>query len=133
MAAINLDVALLQLLGIVIGSIVVAPIVWLVGKAFEGPEKAKFSDAFWIVFLGSVIGGLANLVFYSIFEGFTANIIGFIIQLIIWVGLVKHFFDTSGGRALLIAIIAAIVTIIIFAILAAVLVSIGMLAGWTWL
>ena len=39
MAAINLDVALLQLLGIVIGSIVVAPIVWLVGKAFEAQKK----------------------------------------------------------------------------------------------
>ena len=133
MAAINLDVALLQLLGIVIGSVIVAPIVWLVGKSFEGPEKAKFSDAFWIVFLGSVIGGLVNLAFFTIFVGFTANIIGFIIQLLIWVGLVKHFFDTTTGRALLIAIVAAIVAIIIFAILAAVLVGFGMLAGWVWL
>jgi hypothetical protein len=45
---------------------------------------------------------------------------------------VKHFFDTSGGRALVIAIVAVIVTAIIFAVIAAILVGIGMLAGWTW-
>jgi len=130
--AINLDVALLQLLGIVVGSIIVAPILWLVGRAFEGPEKAKFSDAFWIAFLGSVIGGLVNFVFFGIFEGFTAFIIGAIIQLMIWVGLVKHFFDTSGGRALLISIVAVIVATIVFTLLIAVLIGAGMLVGWVW-
>jgi len=131
--AINLDVALLHLLGIIIGSIIVSPILWLVGKAFVGPENAKFSDAFWIIFLGNVIGGVFNVIFSTIFVGFSASIIGFIIQLLIWIGLVKHFFDTSGVKALAIAIVAFIVTIIIFAILAAILLYFGLLTGWVWI
>ena len=131
--AINLDVALLNLLGIIIGSIIVSPILWLVGKAFVGTENAKFSDAFWIIFLGNVIGGVFNVIFSTIFVGFSASIIGFIIQLLIWIGLVKHFFDTSGVKALAIAIVAFIVTIIIFAILAAILLYFGLLTGWVWI
>jgi len=131
--AINLDVVILNVVGIAIGSLIVSPILWLIGKAFVGAEKAKFTDAFWIVFLGQVIGSLFNLAFSTIFEGFSAMIIGFIIQLAIWLGLVKHFFDTdSWGKAFVIALVAVIVTIIIFAILALVMVGIGMLAGWVW-
>jgi pilus assembly protein TadC len=131
--AINLDVALLNLLGIVVGSIIVSPILWLVGKAFVEPENAKFSDAFWIIFLGNVIGGIFNVVFSAFFYGFSASIIGFIIQLFIWIGLVKHFFDTTGFKALAIAIVALIVTIIIFAILAAILLYFGLLPEWIWI
>jgi hypothetical protein len=127
--AINLDVVILNLLAIVIGSLIISPILWLVGKAFVGPERARFIDAFWIILLGNVIGGIFN----TIFTGFSASIIGFIIQLLIWIGLVKHFFDTSGWKALVIAIVAFIVTLVIFAVLAAILISVGLLAGWTWI
>ena len=131
--AINLDVMILNVIGIAIGSLIVSPILWLVGRHFVGTEKAKFTDAFWIVFLGQVIGSLFNLVFSSFFIGFSAMIIGFIIQLAIWLGLVQHFFDTeSWGKAFVIALVAVIATIIIFAILALVLVGIGMLVGWVW-
>jgi hypothetical protein len=131
--AINLDVVILNFLGIVIGSLIVSPILWLVGRAFVGPEKARFMDAFWIILLGNVIGGIFNTVFSAIFSGFSASIIGFIIQLLIWIGLVRHFFDTSGGKALVIAIVAFIVTLVIFALLAALLISIGLLTGWIWI
>lgn len=128
--AINLDVVILHVLSIIVGSIIVAPILWLVGKAFVGPEKAKFTDAFWIIFFGNVIGGLVNVVFSTVFVGFSASIIGFIIQLLIWIGLVKHFFDTSGGKAVAISIVAIIVSVIIFIVLAATLWVTGMLIGW---
>lgn len=131
--AINLDVVVLNLLGIIVGSVILSPILWLAGKAFVGGEKAKLSDAFWIIFLGSVIGGFFNAVFSTIFVGFTALIIGLIIQLLIWLGLVKHFFDTTGGKALVISIVAVIISAIVFAILAAILIYVGMLTGWTWL
>lgn len=131
--AINLDVVILNLLGIVVGSAVLSPILWLVGKAFVGGEKAKLSDAFWIILLGSVVGGFFNAMFSAIFIGFSALIIGFIIQLLIWLGLVKHFFDTSGGKALVISIVAVIISVVVFAILAVILLYAGMLTGWTWL
>jgi len=129
--AINLDVVILNVIGIVVGSLIVSPILWLVGKHFVGAEKAKFSDAFWIIFVGTVIAALSNVVFGQVFEGISAMIIGFIIQLILWLGLVKHFFDTeTWGKAFVIAIVAVIVTAIIFAVIAAILVGIGMLTGW---
>ncbi len=129
---INLDVVILNVIGIAVGSIIVSPILWLVGRTLVGKEQAKFTDAFWIIFLGNVIGGLVNSIFTAVLIGFSASIIGFIIQLLIWIWLVKHFFDTTGGKALVISIIAFIVTVVIFAILAMVLASIGMLPGWSW-
>jgi len=41
--------------------------------------RAKFSDAFWIIFLGIVIGALLNVVFGEVFVGISAMIIDFII------------------------------------------------------
>jgi hypothetical protein len=129
--AINLDVVILNVIGIVVGSIIISPILWLVGKHFVGAEKAKFFDAFWIIFLGQVIGSITNIVFGQVFVGISASIIGFIIQLIVWLGLVKHFFDTeSWGKAFIIALVAVIVSAIIFAVIAAILFGLGMLMGW---
>jgi len=131
--AINLEVALWQLLGIVVVSIIASPILWLVGRAIVGREKAKFSDAFWIIFLGQVIGGLFNLAYFAVFEvSFAATIIALIIQLVIWVGLVKHFFDTGWGRALGISILSVIVAVVISVILVLILMGVGMLIGWQW-
>ena len=51
------------LIQIVVGIIIVAPILWIVGRMFAGKEKAKFTDAIWIVALGilgiSAVGGIA--------------------------------------------------------------------------
>ena len=124
---INMDLMLLQILSIIIGTIIVAPILWLVGKALVGREKAKFTDALWIMFFGQVIGGLFSFAFGAVIEGFVANIIAFIIQLLVWLGLIKHFFDTGWGKAFVIAIIAVIVSAIIFALLALLLVGLGLL------
>jgi len=131
--AINLDVVILNVIGIAVGSIIVSPILWFVGRTLVGKEQAKFTDAFWIIFLGNIIGGLVNSVFTAVLIGFSALIIGFIIQLLIWLGLVKYFFGTTGGKALIISIVAVIISVVVFAILAAILIYAGMLTGWTWL
>ena len=44
------------LIQIVVGIVVTAPVLWLVGRSLVGREKAKFLDAVWIVALGTVIG-----------------------------------------------------------------------------
>lgn len=124
----NMDLLVLQIVNIIIGTVILAPILWFVGKALVGREKAKFTDALWIMFLGQVIGRLLGFAFDSALEGFTASIIAFIIQLLIWLGLIKHFFDTGWGKAFVIAIIAVIVAAIIFALLALLLIGLGILA-----
>ena len=93
------------LLGIVINVVVNSLFIWLAGRALVGKEKAKFSDALWIVILGAVIGGIVG--------AFLNGIIGAVISFILWLGLIKHFFDCGWGKAFLIAIVAAIIQIIL--------------------
>jgi hypothetical protein len=107
--AINLDQLLVQ---IVLSIIFVAPSLWISGRLLVGKEKAKFTDAIWIAVLGTVIGG--------IFQFFFTGIIAWIIMLIIWLALVKHFFDCGWLKALAISIIAVIIFIVIAVVIAAI-------------
>ncbi len=115
------------LIQIIVSVIIVSPVLWLVGRALAGKDKAKFTDAIWIVVLGTVIGALVNW-----FAG-SLGWIGPIIMIIVWLALIKHFFDCGWLKALAIAIIAIIVYIIIFVILFAILAIIGLggiLTSW---
>ena len=93
------------LIQIVIGIIVVAPILWLVGRALAGKDKAKFTDAIWIVVLGTIIGAVVGAL--------VGSLISAIIMFIVWLALIKHFFDCGWLKAFVIAVIAVIVFVII--------------------
>ena len=98
------------LIQIVVGVIIIAPILWLAGRALAGKDKAKLTDAIWIVVLGTVIGAVVG--------AFVGGLIAALIMFIIWLALIKHFFDCGWLKALAIAIIAVIIFIIIVAVLA---------------
>jgi hypothetical protein len=107
---------------IIVNVIVLSPVLWIAGRLLAGKDKAKFTDALWIVVLGTLIGA----VFQALLEGIL-GLLGSIVMLIIWLALVKHFFDTGWLKALAIAIIAIIIYIIIVAIL--VLLGLAIIAG----
>ena len=113
---VNLDVLLIEL---VIKIIILAPAFWLSGRALVGKEKAKFLDAVWIIILGTLVGGI-----FSYFE--ISGIIALLIQLVIWLGLVKHFFDTDWIKAFVISVLAIIILIIISFILGLIGIGIGL-------
>ena len=115
--AINLDTLLINL---IINIIILSPVLWIAGRLLAGKDKAKFTDAIWIVVLGTVIGGVLQYLF--------AGIIAAIIVLFIWLALVKHFFDTGWLRAFAIAIVAIIMWIVI-AVIIAVIVGIAIIGG----
>jgi hypothetical protein len=98
------------ILQIIVSVIIVSPILWLVGRSMVGGAKARFTDAIWIVVLGIVIN--------TILGTFVHGAIGFIVTLIVWIVLIRHFFDAGWGKAILIGIIAIIVLIIIAFVLA---------------
>ena len=98
------------LIQIIVSTIILAPVLWLAGKALVGGEKAKFFDAVWIVVLGTIIGAVVN--------AFIGSLIAAIIMFIVWLALIKHFFDCGWLKAFVIAIIAVIIFVIIVAILA---------------
>lgn len=107
---------LFLLVGIVVTVVINSLVVWFAGKTMVGEEKAKFSDAVWIVILGSVVGAALNALL--------SGIIGSIVVLLMWLYLIKHFFDCGWLKSLVIAIIAVIIMAIVGFI-------IGLVAGVT--
>lgn len=118
--AINLDLAFINLIvTIIVNVIFISPILWISGRILVGAQKAKFTDALWIVILGTVVSSI----FGYFFQGILASLILFVILL----GLVKHFFDCGWLKALAISIIAAIIYIIIAVVLVLIGIGIGLL------
>ena len=107
------------IIGIIINVIFIAPSLWISGKLLVGNRKAKFTDALWIVLLGTVISSIVGY-----FLG--AGLIVSLLMIMVILGLVKHFFDCGWIKALLISIIAMIIFVIISAILA--LIGIGIIS-----
>src|SRR4030042_157980 len=104
------------LIQILVGTIIIAPILWLAGRALVGKEKAKFMDAIWIVLLGTVIGAVVG--------AFVGGLVAAVIMFVIWLALIKHFFDCGWLMAFAIAVIAVILFIVIAVVLA--LIGIGL-------
>ena len=98
---------------LVVGTIILAPVLWLAGRALVGKDKAKFTDAVWIVVLGIIVG--------TVFGVLNLGLVGLVVQLILWLYLVKHFFDCGW----LMAFVIAIVAVVIFAVIAVILGIIG--------
>jgi len=93
--------------------IILSPVLWLAGRAIVEKEKAKFTDAILTIVIGTAVGTLFGIFF--------SGLIAALIQLILWLLIVKHFFDCGWLRALAISILA----IIIFAAIAIILGLIG--------
>lgn len=114
-----------MIIQIIAGVIIVSPILWLVGRSMVSKEKAKFTDAIWIVVLGTVIN--------VVLGAFVHGALGFIVTLIVWIALIKHFFDAGWGKAILIGIIAIIVLFVVAFVLVllgvAALIGLGGLGG----
>jgi hypothetical protein len=118
--AINLDLALISLIiNIIVNIVFISPILWLSGRLLVGAQKAKFTDALWIVVLGTTISSI----FGYFFQGIIASFILFVILL----GLVRHFFDCGWLKALAISVIAVIIYIAITIILVLIGIGIGLL------
>lgn len=102
---------------IVISTVVLAPVLWIAGRMLAGKDKAKFTDAIWIALLGTVIGAVVG--------AFGWGLIGAIIMFVVWLALIKHFFDCGWLKAFLIAVIAVIVFVVIIVILGVILLLVG--------
>jgi hypothetical protein len=108
--AINLELLINVVVNIIVPTIVLSPILWLAGRAIVGKEKAKFTDAIWIILIGTLFG--------SVFSAFFTGIIASIVQLVVWLALVKQFFDCGWLKALIISILAVVIFIVIAVLLA---------------
>jgi len=94
---------------IIINVILISPVLWISGRILVGGKKAKFTDAIWIVALGAITR--------AVIGAYTTWIIGSLIELIVWLALVKHFFDCGWLKALAISIVAVVISVIIIIVL----------------
>jgi len=110
----NLTSLLIQ---IIVGIIFIAPVFWLSGRPLAGKGKARFTDAIWIVVLGLIIG--------AVVDAFVGGSLGAVVLFVIWLALIKHFFDCRWLRAFAIALVAVIIFVVIVPVPA--LIGIGIL------
>jgi hypothetical protein len=126
----DIETILLQLIiNILVNLISVTPFLWIAGRLLAGKRKAKFTDALWIVLIGTVAFYFFNWVISDFIMSGIAVIIAYIGMLIIWLSLVKHFFDCGWLKALVISIIAVVIAFIILFIIGLILVAIGIGIG----
>ncbi len=102
------------LIQIIVETIVVAPVLWIAGRIMVGEKKAKFTDAVWIVVLGVILGAVIG----AFLHGLVARAL---ISFIVWLALIKHFFDCGWLKAFVIAVFAAILFVIIAVIIGVIL------------
>ena len=50
---------------IIVETIIVAPALWVAGRLFAGKEKAKFTDAVWIVMLRVILSAIVGYFLYG--------------------------------------------------------------------
>ena len=121
--SLNMDSIWVSLaVNVVINVVVLSPVLWVSGRLLEGKDKARFTDALWIALLGTLIGLGFNL-FFAESLGFFAGIIAAVIMLVIWLGLVKNFFDCGWLKALAISIIAVLIFMAITIVLSIIVMS----------
>jgi hypothetical protein len=99
---------------VVVGSIITAPFLWLAGKWIVGGEKARFMDAIWIGVLGTVVN--------AVIGWFVGGGVGALAQLVAYLYLVKTYYETGWGNAVVISVLAVV-------IMTVVLILLGMLLG----
>ena len=97
------------LVQVIVNVIIIAPVLWLSGRVLVGAQKAKFTDALWIVALGTVIGSIISVAFHGLLAG--------LVVLVMWLALIKHFFDCGWLKAFVISVIAAVIFMIISVVL----------------
>src|SRR3989304_8331164 len=80
---------------IVVATVILGPVLWIAGRLLAGKDKAKFTDALWIALLGTVIGAVVGALGWGL--------IGSIIMFVVWLGLIKHFFDCGWVKGFSVA------------------------------
>jgi len=78
-----------------------------------GGRRALFSDAFLISLLGTIVGNICLLFF--------PPVIGLILSLVVWLLLIRHYYETGWLGALAVAILAVIIFVVILFILGLIL------------
>lgn len=100
---------LFTLITFVLSLVILTVVFYVAGAIVVGRQRALVSDAFVISLLGTIVSSIC-LLFFS-------PLIGWILSLVIWLLLIRHYYETGWLGALAVAILAVIVFIAVSVIL----------------
>lgn len=93
----------------IVNLIVMTGVFYVAGVMVVGKKRALLSDAFVISLLGTILGTICTLFI---------PLIGAIVSFIVWLLLIRHYYETGWLGALAVAILAVIIYLVILFILA---------------
>ncbi|MDH5663754.1 MAG: hypothetical protein OEY90_04740 [Candidatus Bathyarchaeota archaeon] len=100
---------LFAVISFIINLVVMTIVFYVAGAIVVGKRRALFSDALVISLLGTVVGNICSLFF---------PVIGWILSLIVWLLLIRRYYETGWLGALAVAILAVIIYVVVWVILA---------------
>jgi len=95
-----------QLLNFVLGLLILTIVFYLAGRVVVGKKRALFSDAFVISLLGTIVVNICAIFITQLW-------IGLILSLIIWLLLIRNYYETGWLGAFAVAVLAVIIYVAI--------------------
>jgi hypothetical protein len=98
------------LIVLVVQIVLQIPVLWVVGRILTSSQNAKFTDAIMIVVLSNIANVIVGM--------FLTDIIATVIQVVVYLLLIKKYYECDWVKAIMVAIVVGIVSAIIGAGLA---------------
>lgn len=95
----------------IVNLIIMTVVFYIAGIVVVGKQRALLSDAFVISLFGTLVGAL-----FVLFIPW--HLLGLLLSLIIWLLLIKHYYETGWLGALAVAILAVIIYVAVLFVLA---------------
>ena len=94
----------------IINLIVMTIVFYLAGIIVVGKRRAILTDAFVISLLGTIVSSICSLFF--------PPVIGLLLSLLVWLLLIRRYYETGWMGALAVAVLAVIIYVVVWVILA---------------
>jgi hypothetical protein len=129
-AQIETETLVEPLLSFIVLLIIPTLIFYIAGRIVVGKKRALLRDAFVISLLGIIVMYICLTFFASTF--LFGLSVGAILSLIVWLLLIKHYYETGWLGAIAVGIMAVIVSVVILIILGSLLkISITLLGSFS--
>lgn len=113
---------LFGVISFIINLVAMTIVFYVAGLIVVGKRRALFSDALVISLLGTVVANICLLFF--------PPVIGLVLSLIVWLLLIRRYYETGWLGALAVAVLAVVIYVVVLVILAVLLaISIPLFAG----
>jgi hypothetical protein len=111
---------LYSVIAIIVNMIILTVVFYIAGAIVVGKRRALLSDAFVIALLGTAVSGICNYFF--------SPIIGAVLSLLVWLLLIRRYYETGWLGALAVGILAMIIAVVVSIV---VLFILALLLGFT--